>query len=103
MSQATRTEDARLADVIFTVILCVCAGFNAVVLVLFALLWAAREGDADNWAIALGVIGPTIVTVFGVSAAVVRVFRRGVGWTVALATIALNYVVWSLASLLAES
>ena len=101
MSQATRTEDARLADVIFTIILCVCAGFNAVVLVLFALLWAAREGHADNWAVALGIVGPTVITTFGVIAAVVRVFRRRVGWTVAVGTIVLNYVVWWLASLAA--
>ena len=99
MSQATRTEDARLADVVFTIILCVCAGFNAVVLVLFALLWAAREGHADSWAVVLGVIGPSIVTMVGVSAAVARVLRRRVGWTVAVGTIALNYFIWWLASL----
>ncbi|MEU1970567.1 hypothetical protein ABZ477_02840 [Microbacterium sp. NPDC019599] len=101
MSHQAEASETRLADIFFTIILCVCAGFVSAVLILFALVWAGHEGDADNWAIALGIVGPVLVTLVGVVSAVVRVLRGRRGWRVALLTIAGSIFVWWLASLLA--
>jgi hypothetical protein len=82
----------RLGDVTLTIVLAVVSVIVAIVLVLSAALWGAGE-TVNGGGVALGILGPIIITLVGLVVAIVQMIRNRLGWIVPLVSIALSVLV----------